>query len=44
MTLTPSRGLHLYLRTLETALDDDIITDDIAINDIIINDIIWFIN
>ncbi len=28
MTLTPSRGLHLYLRTLETALDDDIITDD----------------
>ena len=28
MTLKPSRGLHLYLRTLEAALDDGIISDD----------------
>ncbi len=28
MTLSASRGLHLYLKTLEAALDDDIITDD----------------
>jgi hypothetical protein len=28
MVLAPTRGLHLYLRTLETALDDQIVTDD----------------
>tara|TARA_A100001037_G_scaffold161594_1_gene145444 strand:+ start:611 stop:1057 length:447 start_codon:yes stop_codon:yes gene_type:complete len=30
MALTSSRGLHLYLEVLRTALDDDIITDDEA--------------
>jgi hypothetical protein len=28
MALLATRGLHLYLRTLEAALDDDIVTDD----------------
>tara|TARA_B100001996_G_scaffold308403_1_gene249890 strand:- start:391 stop:843 length:453 start_codon:yes stop_codon:yes gene_type:complete len=30
MSLTPSRGLYLYLRTLNQAMDDQIITDDEA--------------
>ena len=30
MSLTPSRGLYLYLRTLNQAMDDKIITDDEA--------------
>jgi len=30
MALTSSRGLHLYLEVLRTALDDGIITDDEA--------------
>ena len=30
MTLVPSRGLHLYLEVLRTALDDSIVTDDEA--------------
>ena len=30
MALTASRGLHLYLEVLRTALDDDIVTDDEA--------------
>jgi hypothetical protein len=30
MSLNPSRGLYLYLRTLNQAMDDDIITDDEA--------------
>ena len=28
MALTGTRGLHLYLRTLEAAVEDDIVTDD----------------
>ncbi len=28
MALPESRGLHLYLRTLEAAVEDDIVTDD----------------
>ena len=28
MALTESRGLHLYLRTLEAALEDEIVTDE----------------
>ena len=28
MALTATRGLHLYLRTLEAAVEDDIVTDD----------------
>ena len=28
MALPASRGLHLYLRTLEAAVEDDIVTDD----------------
>ena len=28
MALVESRGLHLYLRTLEAAVEDDIVTDD----------------
>ena len=30
MSLNPSRGLYLYLRTLNQAMDDQIITDDEA--------------
>ena len=30
MSLNPSRGLYLYLRTLNKAMDDEIITDDEA--------------
>jgi hypothetical protein len=30
MSLKPSRGLYLYLRTLNQAMDDHIITDDEA--------------
>ncbi len=30
MSLNPSRGLYLYLRTLNEAMDDEIITDDEA--------------
>ena len=30
MTLVPSRGLHLYIEVLRTALDDSIVTDDEA--------------
>ena len=28
MALTESRGLHLYLRTLEAAVEDEIVTDE----------------
>ena len=31
MSLKPSRGLYLYLRTLTRAMDDEIITDDEAV-------------
>ena len=30
MSVTPSRGLYLYLRTLDIAMDDEIVTDDEA--------------
>lgn len=30
MTLVPSRGLHLYIEVLRTALNDSIVTDDEA--------------
>ena len=30
MSVTPSRGLYLYLKTLEIAMDDQIVTDDEA--------------
>ncbi len=30
MTLTPSRGLYLYINTLRTAMDDEIVTDNEA--------------
>jgi len=30
MTVLPSRGLYLYLRTLTIAMDDEIVTDDEA--------------
>ncbi len=30
MSVTPSRGLYLYLRTLTIAMDDEIVTDDEA--------------
>ena len=30
MPLEPSRGLYLYLRTLNIAMDDSILTDDEA--------------
>ena len=30
MSVTPSRGLYLYLKTLEIAMDDEIVTDDEA--------------
>tara|TARA_B100001287_G_scaffold71489_1_gene59041 strand:+ start:706 stop:1155 length:450 start_codon:yes stop_codon:yes gene_type:complete len=30
MSVTPSRGLYLYLKTLEIAMEDEIVTDDEA--------------
>ena len=30
MSVTPSRGLYLYLKTLESAMEDEIVTDDEA--------------
>ena len=30
MSVTPSRGLYLYLRTLKIAMNDEIVTDDEA--------------
>ena len=30
MSVTPSRGLYLYLKTVETALHDEIVTNDEA--------------